>query len=148
MLFSQPTVDLDEFESRSGWHLRPEGLCHADICVPVSSQLLSSGRVDLRIVGDTLGMPFVESTGLVALGPRASSHVFSEDARAPDVVLPDVNGDLFDLATLRGTKVLLLACLPPTPRLIRCAGRDRVGQGPSGTVLARGGRMVRPPRDR
>jgi hypothetical protein len=109
MLFSQPTVDLDEFESRSGWHLRAEGLCQADVCIPVRVQALSSGKVDLRVVADALGMPVVEDAGLVALGPRTSSHVLAEDARAPAVVLPDVNGEPFDLRSLRGTKVLLLA---------------------------------------
>src|SRR5690348_16726023 len=109
MLFSQPTVDLEELESRSGWHLRPEGLCQADICVPVRGLALNSGRVDLRLVADALDMPVVEEAGMLALGPHASSHVFSDDARAPQVVLPDLNGDLFDLASLRGTKVLLLA---------------------------------------
>jgi hypothetical protein len=109
MLFSQPTVDLDEFESRSGWHLRPEGLCQADMCIPIRGQALSAGRVDLRLVAAALDMPFVEGAGLVALGPRTSSHLLPEDSRAPAVVLPDVNGESFDLATLRGTKVLLLA---------------------------------------
>ena len=109
MLFSQLTVDLDEFESRSGWHVRPEGLCQGDVCVPVRGQPLNSGKVDLALVASALGMPLVQDAGLIALGPRISSRLLSEDARAPDVVLPDRHGELFDLASLRGTKVLLLA---------------------------------------
>src|SRR5690348_14860423 len=109
MLFSQPIVELEEFESRSGWHLRPEGLCKDDTCIPLRSPILSSGKIDLRAVGEALGTPVLEDAGLVAVGPRANERVLPPSAMAPSLVLPDVNGQLFDLASLRGTKVLLLA---------------------------------------
>jgi hypothetical protein len=108
MLFNQPAVSLEEFESRSGWHLRPEGLCRDDLCVPLSGPVVHGNQLDLRAVADALGMPLVADAGLIALGPRAANHVLQTVA-APEVVLPDVHGNLFDLASLRGTKVLLLA---------------------------------------
>jgi hypothetical protein len=109
MLFSQPTVTLDEFESRSGWHLRPEGLCQDDLCIPVGAPLVSAGVIDLRKVAQALNMPVVAGGGLIALGPRANEFVLPHNARAPKVVLLDVHGQPFDLASLLGTKVLLLA---------------------------------------
>jgi hypothetical protein len=109
MLFSSPLVALPEFESRTGWRLQPEGLCRDDICVPLPGAGLGEGGVDLRAVGAALGMPVVEDAGIVALGPRATDRVLPATAQAPKVVLPDVHGEPFDLASLYGTKVLLLA---------------------------------------
>src|SRR5437588_9667748 len=109
MLFSQPLVELEEFESRSGWHLRPEGLCQDDVCVPLRTSALNDGKLDVRVVAAALDMPIVQDADLVAVGPRASSHVLPPNAEAPRLVLPDLNGQPFDLASLQGTKVLLLA---------------------------------------
>jgi hypothetical protein len=108
MLFSQPVVSLEEFESRSGWHLQPEGLCRDDVCIPLSRPVVHGNEVDVRAVADVLGMPLVEDAGLLAIGPRAATHVL-HTAAAPEVILPDVHGNPFNLASLRGTKVLLLA---------------------------------------
>jgi hypothetical protein len=109
MLFSAPLVGLQEFESRSGWRLQPEGLCQDDICVPLPPSALADGRVELHAVATALAMPVVEDSGLLAIGPPARDSVLPSSARAPKVVLPDVYGQPFDLASLHGTKVLLLA---------------------------------------
>jgi hypothetical protein len=108
MLFAQPLVSLDEFESRSGWHLRPEGLCQGEVCVPLRSSPTLGELLDVRVPASALGMPVVEDGDLVALGPRAFQPTLPS-AEAPPLVLPDVHGEPFDLASLRGTKVLLLA---------------------------------------
>jgi hypothetical protein len=109
MLFSSPVVGLQEFEARSGWHLQPEGLCQDDICVPLPPSALADDHVDLHAVAAALGMPAVEDSGLLAIGPPVRDHVFAASATAPEVVLPDVHGQPFDLRSLRGTRVLLLA---------------------------------------
>jgi hypothetical protein len=108
MLFSSPVVGLQEFESRSGWHLQPEGLCRDDICVPLPPLALTEDRVDLHAIATALDMPVVEDGGLLAIGPPAREHVLPASAAAPSVVLPDVHGQPFDLRGLLGTKVLLL----------------------------------------
>ena len=68
--------------------------------------------LDVRVVADRLGMPLVhdDEHGLWALGPETvvTGRALST-AVAPDVVLPDVDGNPFSLATLRGRKVLLVA---------------------------------------
>jgi hypothetical protein len=111
MLFPTPLVTTEEFAERSGWHLRPEGLCRDDVCVPVTSSLLRHGKLDLPRVAEALGMPLVhdDQGAAWALGPAAGKPVLSADARAPDLVLPDVYGRPFALGSLRKRKVLLLA---------------------------------------
>jgi hypothetical protein len=54
-------------------------------------------------------MPVVEAAGVIAVGPRATDHVLSSVA-VPALKLPDVRTDApFELASLLGKKVLLLA---------------------------------------
>jgi hypothetical protein len=103
-------VETAQFERGTGWVIKPEGACHDERCVPLPAAATANGQVDVRMIAQQLGMPLVHdaSSGLWALGPEASTRSLSS-ARAPDLVLPDMHGQLFDLATLRGTKVLLLA---------------------------------------
>jgi hypothetical protein len=76
-----------------------------------SSADLPGDRLDLTVVADRLGMPLVvdEETGLRALGPAAVTGRALDTAEAPDLELPDIDGNPFRLSSLRGTKVLLLA---------------------------------------
>lgn len=110
MLFERAAVGIREFETRSGWRLQPEGLCLDDICAPLPSSARRGDELDLTVVARALQMPLVHDAdaALWALGPRAAEHAL-RSARAPDLVLPDVSGQPFDLASLRGQKVLLLA---------------------------------------
>jgi hypothetical protein len=97
-----------ELEERTGWSLKPEGLCRDDRCVPFAGP--ENGPIDVRAVAERLRMPLVhdEQHGLWALGPEAGGHVL-ESARLPRIVLPDVEGRPFDLASLRGQKVVIAA---------------------------------------
>jgi hypothetical protein len=106
-------VETAQFERGTGWAIKPEGACRDERCVPLPPTATAAGQdgqVDVRVIAQHLGMPLVHeaSSGLWALGPQASTRSLTS-ARAPDLVLPDMYGQLFDLATLRGTKVLLLA---------------------------------------
>jgi hypothetical protein len=97
-----------ELEAKTGWSLKPEGLCRDDRCVPFPSA--ASGPVDVGAVAERLRMPLVhdESHDLWALGPESGGHVL-ESAELPPIVLADVDGRPFDLASLRGEKVLIAA---------------------------------------
>jgi hypothetical protein len=57
-----------------------------------------------------MGMPIAhdEKHGVWALGPRATGRVLVSE-RVPEIVLEDFDGNAFDVATLRGRKVLLVA---------------------------------------
>ncbi len=107
MILERPTITPEELERRSGWVVTPEGACRGGTCVPLPR---SGAKLDLRVVAERLGMPLVhdEKHGLWCLGPEAGRRTLA-DARLPELVLPDLEGQAFDVASLRGRKVLLLA---------------------------------------
>ena len=35
MILSSLEVEADEFERRTGWSIKPEGVCKGDVCVPM-----------------------------------------------------------------------------------------------------------------
>jgi hypothetical protein len=106
-------VDPDIFAARTGWEMKPEGACKAEVCAPLPPDAHTvNGRLDLRVVAPRLGMPLVTDaeTGLVAVGPEtAITGRALTTARAPDLELPDADGNPFRLSTLLGQKVLLVA---------------------------------------
>lgn len=92
-----------EIERAFGWRLTPEGACKDDRCVPLD------GPADLRGLADALGMPIVhDARGLFSVGPESGGRTLAS-ARMPPLALPDLDGTPFDLASLRGSKVLLVA---------------------------------------
>jgi hypothetical protein len=108
MILQELRVTPDDLERQTGWELKPEGLCKDDRCVPLSDG--TDGLVDVTVVAERLGMPLVhdEDHGLWALGPEAGDRVLAS-AELPPIVLADVDGRSFDLASLRGEKVLIAA---------------------------------------
>jgi hypothetical protein len=103
-------VHPDELRARTGWDLKPEGLCKAERCVLVPPGAVQDGMLDARVLSERLGMALVsdEKHSLWALGPESGGRALT-DARAPDVTLPDWHGEPFTLSSLRGRKVLLIA---------------------------------------
>jgi len=97
----QPPAEL---ERRTGWAIKPEGACRAEACVPLPQPF------DVRELARRLRMPLVgdEQHGMWALGPEFGGHALSS-AELPDIVLPDRDGRDFDLRSLRGTKVFMIA---------------------------------------
>ena len=110
MIADRLDVTPEELERQTGWELKPEGLCKDDQCVPLPDGSGTDGVVDLTVVAERLGMPLVhdEGHGLWALGPEAGDRVLAS-AELPPIVLTDVDGRPFDLASLRGEKVLIAA---------------------------------------
>jgi len=106
-------VPGDEFAARTGWTLKPEGACKGDVCVPLpDGATTSDGRVDVNIVAAKLGMPVVRhgDTDLWAVGPEtAVTGRALTSAEAPDLRLPDASGRMFELSSLRGQKVVMVA---------------------------------------
>ena len=114
MLLEGLRVPLSEFESATGWSLKPQGACRGDVCVPLPPDAVQDLEVDVRAVADRLGMPLVHDAdaGLWALGPETLSGHALPSAEAPDLVLPTIDGDEFRLSSLRGRKVALVAWAP------------------------------------
>jgi hypothetical protein len=108
MLLDRLDLSIDEFEAATGWSARPEGMCKGRVCVPTPG--VDDGRIDVRAVAGRLGMAIVhdEQTRTWAVGPESGGRALTT-ATAPDLELPDLDGDPFALAALHGRKVLLVA---------------------------------------
>ena len=107
MIFRGARVTNAELARATGWHVRPEGLCREDRCIPFASDVTD---IDLAAVARAIGAPLVHDAdhGLWALGAEAGGRALTS-ATAPDLELPDVDGKPFHLSSLRGQKVLLVA---------------------------------------
>ena len=114
MLLEQLRVSVDEFEAGSGWSLKPQGACRGEVCVPLPAEAVRDGVVDVAVVAERLGMPLVEDAeaGLWALGPETLSGHALASAEAPELVLPDLDGNEFRLSSLRGQKVVIVSWAP------------------------------------
>ena len=113
MILSELAVDVPAFETRTGWEIKPEGACKGEVCVPLpAAATRADGRLDVPVVADRLGMPLVADAAhaVWALGPEtAVTGRALTTAVAPDLELPDADGNPFKLASLLGQKVLLVA---------------------------------------
>lgn len=114
MLLESQRVSADEFEAGTGWSLKPQGACRGDVCVPLPANAVRDGEVDVAAVAERLGMPLVEDAdaGLWALGPETLSGRALPSADAPELILPDVDGNEFRLSSLRGQKVVIVSWAP------------------------------------
>ena len=113
MLLTDLWADPGDFAARTGWTVKPEGACKAEVCVPLPAEARGpDGRLDVGVLADRLGMPLVRhgDADLWALGPEtAVTGRALTSAVAPDVRLPDASGRMFELSSLRGQKVVMVA---------------------------------------
>jgi len=112
MVLDRLDLTADEFTAATGWEIKPEGACRDDVCVPLPAlDPNRDGRIDVTVVAERLGMPVAhdEAHGLWALGPRSGERRVLDDARMPELVLQDFDGGAFDVADLRGRRVVLIA---------------------------------------
>ncbi len=110
MLLTTLDITASEFEDATGWAAKPEGMCKGHACVPVPGAVDADGTFQLADVADRLGMALVrdDSAGVWGLGPESGGQALTT-AVAPDLQLPDVDGNPFDLQAMQGRKVLLVA---------------------------------------
>ena len=108
MLLESLDIDRAAFRAGTGWEIKPEGACKGEVCVPLP------GGFELSSTAERLGMALVHDAnhGLWALGPETLNGRALVTAKAPDLVLPDLSGEEFRLASLRGQKVVLVAWAP------------------------------------
>ena len=116
MILDRLTLDPDALETRTGWAIKPEGACKGDICVPLPPEARTGangedGGLDATVLAQRLGMPLLRhgEADLWALGPATVSGKALDTAVAPDLELPDLDGNPFKLSSLHGKKVLLVA---------------------------------------
>ncbi len=92
--------------------MKPEGACKGDICVPLpDGPGAPTATSPSPVLAERLGMPLLhdDANQLWALGPASVSGRALDTAEAPDLELPDVDGNPFKLSSLHGKKVLLVA---------------------------------------
>ena len=106
-------LDTAALRTLTGWTLKPEGLCHGDVCVPVRDpELAVDDSVDLARVAAALGRPVVVDAehAVVAMGEASAARRGPIEAGlAPDFTLPQLAGGSFTFSSLGRTKKLLLA---------------------------------------
>jgi hypothetical protein len=103
-------VSPADAEAITGWTLKPEGMCHDELCVPLGDNARRDGTVDVAAFWRILGHPTVsDSHGEVwVLGTAADSRTAAlAGLEAPDFALPDLSGVQHRLSELRGKKVFL-----------------------------------------
>lgn len=112
--FGEFAIPLNDFAGVTGWQLKPEGLCFADACVPVtnSSALTNSTHIDLvefaRVTNQNIVVD--QKHKIAALGERADSRSEAMATLvAPDFRLPDIHGKQVSFSDFNRRKRLLLA---------------------------------------
>jgi len=101
-------VDPAELLRRTGWEIKPEGACKANLCVPMPGA--AGAALNAELLAERLQMALVEDPdhGLWALGPESGGRALTS-AVFPELQLPDWHGEDFDFRSLRGQKIFLLA---------------------------------------
>jgi hypothetical protein len=109
-------VDPEVLTTAIGWTLKAEGLCRDEICVPVRDRdaLVADGRVDLGAAADALRRTVVVDlageAGYVAISlPTEERTRALRELTAPEITLPDLDGNLHSLREWHGRKRLLQA---------------------------------------
>jgi hypothetical protein len=107
-------VSPAELEELTGWELKPEGLCRGDVCVPTRGrpEVEVDGVVDLAVVADLLGQPFVvdDEKSVAVLGTSVATRTQQlRDANIRDLVLRDFDGNDVPWSSIGRKKKLLVA---------------------------------------
>lgn len=107
-------LDAAQVEAATGWTWKPEGLCHADTCIPVPpaqrADLVRAGKLDIARMWRRSGQPVVHDAAsrVWVLGTGASHRAAAlQSLEAPDFELPGLDGRMHRLSHHRGRKVFL-----------------------------------------
>ena len=113
MLLRSETISPGDFEQRSGWAIKPEGACKGSVCIPLPDECRGES-LNARGLAEAMGLPVAEEPdfGLLAIGPEALGSRALTSAQAPELELPDINGEMFRLSSLRGQKIIVYAWAP------------------------------------
>lgn len=110
MITNSLDLTAEQFSAGTGWVIKPEGACQADVCVPLPktegfSATSAAERLGMAIVADA-------PSGLWSIGPASLGDRALATAVAPELVLNDLNGTEFRLSSLRGQKVVIVSWAP------------------------------------
>lgn len=109
-------VDAAGLATATGWELKPEGLCRGEVCVPLLGRAVAADgdldRIDLSEWAAALRLPLAVDAehGVAALAPApdADGGLRVGDP-APELTLPDLDGNDVSFSRFSGRKRVLLA---------------------------------------
>lgn len=99
----------------NGFTLKPEGVCYAELCIPIDKSLLvergGEQWFDLTAFADLLGQTYVADTdsrvwSFAEIPARRERMMI--DAMAPDFEVTDRAGQVVHMADLKGKKALIV----------------------------------------
>ena len=113
-------LDAKELARRTGWELKPQGLCRAEACYPVpagrqgdfSREAGGATLLNFTAVADLTTKPWAADAKhrVWYFGTEATARGNQlQSLQAPDFELPDLSGKTHRLSDYRGQKVFLLA---------------------------------------
>ena len=103
-------MTVADAERVTGWTLKPEGMCRAELCVPMPASAVKGTEIDVEAFWKKLGGPVVstEAHDVWALGaPADERNAALAGLQAPDFTLPAIDGTPRSLSQLRGRTVFL-----------------------------------------
>jgi hypothetical protein len=111
MLTDTLELTAEQFAAGTGWEIKPQGACKAEVCVPLGA---GGADFDVRAAAERLGMAIVTdtTTEISAIGPESLGDRALATARAPELVLEDLDGNEFRLSSLHGQKVVVVSWAP------------------------------------
>jgi hypothetical protein len=109
-----PHVSPEVLHELTGWELQPQGLCRGDVCVPTRSRadLNVDGAIDLAVVAELLGQPFVvdDTHAVAVLGTSVAARTQQlSDANIHDLVLRGFDGKDVAWSTIGRKKKVFVA---------------------------------------
>ena len=107
-------LPIEDLTRATGWTMKPEGLCHGEVCVPVpkdrNDQFVREGAVNVAEFWRHTGSPVLHDAAgdTWMLGNSAGERARAlETLEAPDFTLPDLDGKPHSLSDYRGKRVFL-----------------------------------------
>ena len=111
-------LDVAELARKTGWELKPQGLCRGEVCYPVAkSSAQTSTRdgancVNVTALADEVGFPWVGDLKhrVRYFGSDSIARTSAlKSLKAPDFELPDIDGRMHRLSDNLGKKTLLVS---------------------------------------
>jgi hypothetical protein len=113
-------LEAAELKKLTGWELKLEGMCRADLCVPLppgrenefTSKRDGATLLNFTALADLMNKPWAGDAKhrVWYFGAEAADRGNAlRSLEAPDFELPDLDGKLHRLSDYRGQKVFLLA---------------------------------------
>jgi hypothetical protein len=123
VLYSDQAVTLDKIrpDAKDLWvrqadlprvndfHVKPEGACRADLCIPIPKALTRGEWFNLTGFARRTRQAFINDAGVWSFGEiPAVRGDFYQSRTAPDFAVPDRKGRVVHLSEFRGKKALVV----------------------------------------